>query len=105
MQMQDQRFSEGVVFRLDPEDPAALRLQKAAADKVIDASSRNKARVQLDERRGPETPAPVGILDGCPDVVRTDFREAPGKFLVVVDDAVAERKNVHSGASLKKLNG
>ena len=99
MLVQTQGFAERVAGVLEPEDLCAWLVERAVRDEIVDVPSRHEIGIQLDQRRGPETAAGLGCIDSLADVIRPDGREAPGEALVVRDEFIAEREDVHQESS------
>ena len=77
---------EGQRGTVGPEDLGGPRVERAARDERLDVRPALVARVDLDERVGPEASLRVDRLDLRTDVVRMDRRERGGELPVLADD-------------------
>ena len=73
----------------DSEDLRAARVQHASSHHPGDVEPGLEARVDLDQRLGPEAPARIGGGNLCVEVRGTDAGEGPGEALVAGDDLAA----------------
>src|SRR4051812_43870359 len=81
----------------NPEDALAFRVQEPFPNEVVDFTTRHERWVELHQGGGPEA---FGIILGINvplDVVGSDANEGAGKSLVVSNQPVAKRENVHVG--------
>ena len=85
---------EGQRLTVRTEDVSAARVYDAVRNQGADVRRTFVARVDLDERLGPVAILGVNGRNLLADVRSVDRRERCGEALVLVDDALAERKDV-----------
>jgi hypothetical protein len=87
--------ARGIGPRLTAEDAAALRVQLASGDQLVDRLPGLEGRVQLDQRLGPQHPFVELTVDEVVKPGLVDVNEATGVAGVVVNEPAAEVEDVH----------
>ncbi len=80
---------------VDSKDSAAFRMERTLLDKVIDCPARRKRGVELKQRLGPQHPIAEGLLNMIGDPGIGDLDETSRVLRVIVNQPVAEIKDVH----------
>ncbi len=97
--VREQRLPVALRLGLDAEDAAALGVQDAPRDQVVDGRARLEGGVELDEGLGPEDAGLELAVDVVAQAGVADLDEAAGVGGVVLNQVVAEVEDVHGAAS------
>ena len=85
----------GALGLVAPEDRAVRVVEDALGSQLVDRGARRERGVELDQRLGPEQALAELAVDDLVDAGVADVDEAARELLVVGDQSVAEREDVH----------
>lgn len=86
------------------ENAAALCVQHALSDQVINPGAGSERRVQLDQRLGPEQTSVDGIIHPRANARVADLEETADIGVIVLNQAGAQVKDVHRRLHRRYVN-